>query len=71
MIRKDLTEDTPPKCTLKLNKLDINKPNNPILKMEYKTKERILNRGLSNGREAFKEMFNSLILQGNANQTTV
>ena len=30
--------------------------------------QRILNRGISNGREALKEMFNSLSCQGNANQ---
>jgi hypothetical protein len=36
--------------------------------MGYSAKQRILNRGNSNGREAFKEMFNFLSHQGNGNQ---
>jgi hypothetical protein len=36
--------------------------------MGYRTKQRILNWGISNGREAPKEMFNILSHQGNANQ---
>jgi hypothetical protein len=36
--------------------------------MGYKAKQRIHNRGLSNGQEALKEMFKVLSDQGNANQ---
>ena len=36
--------------------------------MGHKTKQRILNRGISNGREALKEMFKVLSHQRNANQ---
>ena len=35
--------------------------------MGYRAKQRILNRGISNGQEALKEMFNILSHQGNAN----
>jgi hypothetical protein len=43
-----------------LKKLNTNKPNNQNFKMRYKAKQRILNRGISNGPEALKEMFNVL-----------
>ena len=36
--------------------------------MEYRAKERIHNRGLVNGWEALKEMFNVHSHQGNGNQ---
>jgi hypothetical protein len=36
--------------------------------MGYRAKQRILNRGNSNGWEETKEMFNILSHQGNANQ---
>jgi hypothetical protein len=36
--------------------------------MGYRTKQRILNRGVLNGREALKEMFSIFSHQGNANQ---
>jgi hypothetical protein len=36
--------------------------------MGYRAKQRIHNRGISNGREALKEMFQVLSHQGNANQ---
>ena len=36
--------------------------------MGYRAKQQILNRGISNGQEAPKEMFNLLSDQGNANQ---
>jgi hypothetical protein len=36
--------------------------------MEYKAKQRILNRGISNGQEALKEVFNILSHQENINQ---
>ena len=36
--------------------------------MGYRAKQRILNRGISNGQEALKEMFSILSHQGNANQ---
>ena len=36
--------------------------------MWYRSKQRILIRGISNGQEGFKEMFNILSQQGNANQ---
>jgi hypothetical protein len=65
-----------------LKKLDTNNPNNPIEKwnteLKNKTKQNktknqknqktILNRGISNGWEALKEMFKVLGHQGNANQ---
>jgi hypothetical protein len=35
--------------------------------MGYRSKERILNRGISNGQGSLKEMFNILNHQGNAN----
>ena len=34
----------------------------------YKTKQRILNRGISNSQETLKEMFNIVSPQENANQ---
>jgi hypothetical protein len=36
--------------------------------MRYRSKQRILIRGISNGQEGFKEMFNILSQQRNANQ---
>jgi hypothetical protein len=39
-----------------------------FLKMWYSSKQRILDRGISNGQEALKEMFNLLSCQGNSNQ---
>jgi Tfp pilus assembly protein PilN len=36
--------------------------------MQYRAKQRILNRGVSNGRQAINEMLNILSQQGNANQ---
>jgi hypothetical protein len=36
--------------------------------MGYRAKQRILNWGISSGRELAKEMFNNLSHQGNANQ---
>ena len=36
--------------------------------MKYRSKQRILNRGISNGQETLKEVFNIINLQGNANQ---
>ena len=36
--------------------------------MRYRSKQRILNRRIFHGREALKEMFNSLSHKGNANQ---
>ena len=38
------------------------------LKMGYRSKQRILNRGISNGQKTLKEMFNIVRCQGNANQ---
>jgi hypothetical protein len=48
----------------KPKKQDINKPNKPI-QMGYRSKQRILNRGVSNGQE---EMFKVLSHQENVNQ---
>jgi hypothetical protein len=39
--------------------------------MEYRDEQRILNRGISNSREANKEMFNVLSYQGNALQSLI
>jgi len=39
--------------------------------MGYTSKQRILNRGLSNGQEALKEKFNILSHQGNLNQNEI
>lgn len=36
--------------------------------MEYRVKQRILNKGISNICEILKEIFNILSLQGNANK---
>jgi hypothetical protein len=36
--------------------------------MWYRAKQRILNRGISNGQEALKEMFYIFSYQGDANQ---
>ena len=36
--------------------------------MWYRTKQRILNRGILNGQKVLKEMFNIITHQGNANQ---
>jgi hypothetical protein len=38
------------------------------LKMGYRAKQRILNRGILSGQESLKEMFNILSHQGKANQ---
>ena len=50
-----------------LKKLDTNNPNNPIKKWGTEL-NRILNRGISNGWEAPKEIVNFLGCQGNPNQ---
>ena len=64
---KYLREDKYPKYK-ELKKLDTNKPNNSVIKgNRYRAKQRILNRGISNGKEALKEMFNILNHQGNVN----
>jgi hypothetical protein len=47
--------------------VDSIKSNNPI-KKRLRTEERILARGIPNGREAPEKMFNILNHQGNANQ---
>ena len=39
-----------------LKKLNTNNPNNPIFKMVQRVEQKILNRGISNGWEALKEM---------------
>jgi hypothetical protein len=52
----------------KLKKLDSSKPNNPVLKIQYRAKQRLLKRGLSNGQETIKEILNVLSHQENANQ---
>lgn len=39
--------------------------------MAYKSKQCILQGGILSGREAFKDMFNILIHQGNANPNAV
>ena len=44
------------------------KPQITQLKMEYRPKQRIHNRGILKGREAVKEMFKVLSYQRNANQ---
>ena len=50
-----------------LKKLDINKPNNPFKR--WGTKLNIeFSKGISNGQETFREMFNTLSHQGNVNQ---
>ena len=51
-----------------LKKLDINKANNPILKWETDLNKQTkkFNRRISNGREAYNEMWN-ILSQGNAN----
>jgi hypothetical protein len=36
--------------------------------MEFRATQRLLNRGVPNGGEALKEMFNTISNQGNANQ---
>jgi hypothetical protein len=36
-------------------KLEVNKPNNPIKKMENRAKQRILDREISNGQKTLKE----------------
>ena len=50
-----------------LKKLDTNNPNN-LIRMGYRAKQRILNRGILSGQESLKEMFNILSHQGKANQ---
>jgi hypothetical protein len=57
-----------PKIYEELKKLDTNNPNNPILKMGYRAKQRSLNKGILNGQQPHKEMFKVLSQQGNANQ---
>ena len=49
-----------------LNKLDNKILNNPI-KMGYKIKQKILDRGISNGQKIIKEMFNIFNHQRNVN----
>jgi hypothetical protein len=39
--------------------------------MRYRDKQRVLNWGILNGREAPKEMFNIITHQGNGNQNTL
>jgi hypothetical protein len=39
--------------------------------MQYRAQQRIQNRRISNGPEAFKEMFKVLSHQGNANQNNL
>jgi hypothetical protein len=51
-----------------VKKLHTNKPNNPILKIGYRIKKRILSRELLNRQEALKEVLNFLSHQGNANR---
>jgi hypothetical protein len=48
--------------------LNSKKPNNEVKKKSGTELNRILNRGISNGPEALKEMFNILSQQGNENQ---
>lgn len=60
----------------KHTKLDINKPNiqTKTTKNVYRSKQRVLNRGSSNGlilSKALKELFNALIHQGNEIKTTL
>ena len=43
-----------------LKKLDIKKPKKSDLKMGYRSKQRILNRGILIGQETFKEVVNIL-----------
>jgi hypothetical protein len=43
-------------------------PKQPNLKVEYKTNQRILNKEISNGQEALKEMFIVFIHHGNRNK---
>jgi hypothetical protein len=50
-------------------KLDINDPNNPIFKMGYRAKQRILKRGILNGRETLNEMF--LVIRKMQTKTTM
>jgi hypothetical protein len=57
-----------PKYIKELKKLDTNKSNNPTRKTRNRTKQRILNRGISNGQETLKDTFNILSHLGNANQ---
>ena len=47
--------------------VDSRKSNNPI-KMGLRIEQRILTRGIPNGREAPEKMFNILDHEGNANQ---
>ena len=44
------------KIDKELKKVDTTNPNNLILKMGHRPKQRILSRGLSNGLEALKEI---------------
>jgi hypothetical protein len=50
-----------------MKKLDSREPK-ALLKIWYRAKQRILNCGILNGREAQKEIFNMLNHLGNANQ---
>jgi hypothetical protein len=54
-----------------LKKVDIRKPNNLILKVGCRAKQRILNRGVANGHETHKNIFKVIILQeyGNSSST--
>jgi hypothetical protein len=57
------------KVSKELKKLDIyiKKPNNKNLKIGYRSKQKVLNREISNCPEIFKEMLNILSHHGNAN----
>jgi hypothetical protein len=46
-----------------LKKLDSNKPNNPILKVQYRAKQTMFNRGISNGQEALKKCSSFLVIK--------
>ena len=51
-----------------LKKLHIKILNNPVLKMGYKTNQRILNKRIACCQKTLKEMFNILSHQGNENK---
>jgi hypothetical protein len=53
-----------PKIYKEFEKLDTNKPNNPI----EKSRQRLFKRGISKDQEALKEVCNILSYQGNVNQ---
>ena len=52
---------------LRTQKTRLYKPNNPV-KMGYKSKQRILNRRISNNQETLMDMFKILSHQENVNQ---